>query len=83
LNNLSIPVFSYEDLRKRADSFLAKHHPSRKIPVPIEEIVELQMGINIIPLPNLHDLLEIDGFVSGDLKEISVDEFVYNKRPSR
>jgi hypothetical protein len=29
-----IPVYSYEDLRERADEFLRKYHPSANIPVP-------------------------------------------------
>jgi hypothetical protein len=33
-----IPVYSYEDLRKKADEFLQEHHPSGAIPIPIEEI---------------------------------------------
>ena len=31
---------SYEQIRERADEFLAKYHPSGKIPIPIELIVE-------------------------------------------
>jgi len=43
------------------------------VPVPIEEIVEFGLGINIIPLPGLHVSHEIDGFLSADMTEISVD----------
>jgi hypothetical protein len=42
-----IPVYSYEDLRKKADDFLLKYNPSGDIPVPIEEIVEFDFRINI------------------------------------
>jgi hypothetical protein len=30
-----IPIYSYEDLRKKADEFLLKYNPSGAIPVPI------------------------------------------------
>lgn len=74
-----VPVLSYEDLRVKADDFLARFHPSRKIPVPIEEIIEFQLGMNIVPLPGLKDQLEIDGFISGDLSTITVDDHIYTK----
>ena len=34
------PYYSYDDLRRKADEFLAKYHSAGTIPVPIEEIVE-------------------------------------------
>jgi len=76
-------ILSYEDLRRRADAFLAEHHPSLSIPVPIEEIVEFQLGMDIIPVPGLHQAFEIDGFTTSDLGEISVDQYVYESRPGR
>lgn len=53
------------------------------MPIPIEEIVEFQLDINIVPLPGLHQGFEVDGFMSSDLKNISVDEFIYKSRPGR
>ena len=82
-NELEVPVLSYENIRERADAFLHQYHPGRNIPVPIEEIVEFQLGINIVPLPGLHKVLEVDGFTSSDLKNVFVDEFIYNSRPGR
>lgn len=82
-NELEIPVISYENIRECADIFLRQYHPTRNIPIPIEEIVEFQLGINIVPLPGLHQVLEVDGFTSSDMKSIFVDEFVYNSRPGR
>ena len=77
------PYFSYEDIRRKADEFLAKHHPRGAIPVPIEEIVEFRLGMDIVPTPGLHELIETDGFITNDLAEIHVDEFVYKSRPGR
>jgi hypothetical protein len=45
-NNIQAPVLSYEEIRRRADDFLATYHPSRKPPVPIEEIIEFRLRIN-------------------------------------
>lgn len=76
------PFFQYEDLRRYAEEFLSTHHPSRKIPVPIEEIVDLRLGINIVPMPGFGNFDTV-AYISPDLTEIRVDEFVYNHRPNR
>lgn len=78
-----IPVYSYEDLRKKADEFLLKHHPAGDIPIPIEEIVEFDFKINIVPILGLQREYEVEGFTSGDLKNIYVDEYVYSDRITR
>lgn len=78
-----IPVYSYEDLRKKADDFLRKHHPSGDIPVSIEEIVEFDFNINIVPVLGLQREFEVEGFTSGDLQNIYVDEYVYTDRITR
>lgn len=71
-----IPIHSYEDLRKKANDFLHAYNPSGTIPVPIEEIVEFEFGINIVPILGLQREFEIEGFTSSDLKNIYVDEYV-------
>jgi len=81
--DITAPRLSYEDVRSRAEAFLRQYHPDRTLPVPIEEIVESQLKLDIVPAPNLHQLLEIDGFLTGNLKEIWVDDFVYRSRPGR
>ncbi|MBI5374416.1 MAG: ImmA/IrrE family metallo-endopeptidase [Candidatus Schekmanbacteria bacterium] len=78
-----VPHYTYNDIKKRAYEFLATYHPSLEIPVPIEEILEFQFNINIIPLPGLHEGYDIDGFISSDLTTINIDEFVYQSRLRR
>ena len=78
-----IPRFSYEDLRKKADEFLLRYNPSGDIPVPIEEIVEFDFKINIVPVLGLQREFEVEGFTSGDLKNIYVDEYIYTDRITR
>jgi hypothetical protein len=78
-----IPVYSYEDLRKKADEFLGEHHPSGNISVPIEEIVEFDFSINIVPVLGLQREYDVEGFTSGDLKNIYIDEYIYTDRVSR
>ena len=79
----NVPHLTYPQLRAAAEGFLKRYHPSRKIPIPIEQIIEFQMRLDIVPLPGLLEAYDVDGFTSSDLSEISVDQFVYEHRPSR
>lgn len=69
-------VLSYDDLRRRAEEFLEEFHGERTLPVPIEEIVEFDFEIELIPLDGIHDALEVDAFLTTDLKRIYVDASV-------
>ena len=78
-----IPIYSYDDLCKKADDFLRTHNPSAAIPVPIGEIVEFEFNINIVPVLALQREFEVEGFTSSDLKNIYVDEYVYTNYLNR
>ena len=73
---LRIPDRSYHELRVIAEDFLAQHHPEKTIPVPVEEIIEFRLGLNIIPMPGLRRFFDIDGYVSKSLHDISVDQYI-------
>jgi len=81
--NIKVPFKNHNHIRIAAESFLKKHHPKDIYPIPIEEIVEFQLRLDIIPLPNLHRAFDIDGFLSSDRTSISIDESVYQSRPGR
>jgi hypothetical protein len=80
---LKIPVLSYEQIRNHANAFLSKYNATGVIPVPIEEIAEFSLHLNIIPIPGIQNSLEVAGFISSDLRSISVDQFVMEKRVTR
>lgn len=60
-----------------AAAFLAKHHPSSDIPIPIDEIVELKLELDIVTHKDLKKNFSVDGFLSSDLTEIHIDEDHY------
>ena len=79
---------SYGDLRRHAARFLDVHHPSRTIPVPIEEIAEARLGLDIVPVPGLQETLPSDefgviGYLTSDLREIHVDDWIWHHRYNR
>ncbi len=77
---LRIPDRSYDQLRVIAERFLAEHHPDGTTPVPVEEIIEFRLGLNIIPVPGLRRYFDIDGYVSKNLRDISVDQYIQESR---
>ena len=80
---IKAPYLPYDKLRQIADGFLAQHHPSDGIPVPIAAIVEFQFGMDIVPIPGLRESFEIDSSISNDLTTIYIDDFVFRERPAR
>jgi hypothetical protein len=68
-----VPFIKPELLEQRAEAFLQKYHPSLEIPVPIEQIVEFQLKIDVIPFPNLERDFEHHGFAATG-GSIYVDE---------
>lgn len=76
---LDIPYLTYSDIGQRAQTFLAQYHPSLELPVPIEEIVDVKMGINIFPFPRLYKDHGLNGFLSRDRTTIYVDELQYDQ----
>ncbi len=81
--SIFIPYLSDDVLRHAAEEFLAKHHSSGTIPVPIEQIVEFQLGIDIIPIPGIHRAYDIVSMSSKDWRQICVDEAVFENFPGR
>lgn len=76
---LDIPYLNYSDIGQKAQTFLAQYHPSLVLPVPIEEVVDLKMGINIFPFPRLYKDHGLNGFLSRDRTTIYVDELQYDQ----
>ena len=79
----SPPFLPVEKLKKKADSFLRRFNPTNEIPVPIERIVDVQLGIIITGIPGLLKQLDIDGFLLSDLREIWVDKDLYDIKHPR
>jgi hypothetical protein len=80
---IRIPDLTWSDLRVAADGFLQKMSPENRIPVPIEEIAELRLGMDIIPIPGLMRHFEIDGFISSDFLSVTVDDDIYRNHQAR
>ncbi|MGR3310427.1 MAG: ImmA/IrrE family metallo-endopeptidase [Candidatus Brocadiales bacterium] len=82
-SEIKAPYLTHEQIRTRAKLFLEKYHPEDSYPVPIEDIIEYQLKLDIIPIPGLRDYVEVEGFVSVVSGSISIDDYIYHKRPAR
>jgi Zn-dependent peptidase ImmA (M78 family) len=81
--SILIPYLSDEALRRAAAEFLARYHARCTIPVPIEEIVEFELGIDIVPIPGMHRSYDIDSMLSKDMRQICIDAAVFENFPGR
>lgn len=72
-----VPYWSYVDVREQAERFLHQHHPTSEIPIPIEEIIDNQIGLHVVSLPELYRTHRQNGYLSKDLTTIWVDEYQY------
>ena len=75
-SDITAPILSYDDINKQAEDFLREYKRNEILPVDIEAIAEFDLGLNIFPFPNLQQTFDIDGFISGNLNVIYVDEFI-------
>jgi Zn-dependent peptidase ImmA (M78 family) len=75
---LETPRLKWEVIRQKAEEFRRDYvNPIDLIPVPIIEIAECDLGILPIPKAGLKRTIDIDGFLTRDLKNICVDLDVY------
>ncbi len=72
---------SYDETHRGVERFLKEYNPNRLIPVPVEEIIDLKLKINIVPLPDLVRRLTLDSYLEPDLKTIFIDQSVYEYNP--
>ena len=82
-SDIIAPILSYDDINKRAEDFLREYNRNEILPVDIEAIAEFDLGLNIFPFPNLQETFDVEGFLSGDLNVIYIDEFIYYHRLAR
>ena len=80
---LDVDFLSYDKIAREAYRFLLEFGFENSVPVPIENIVEYNLKADIVPIPGLQRIYDVDGATSSDLSTIYVDDFVYANRPTR
>lgn len=77
--SLNVSYLTDSKLVSIADDF-SKQNGLGSIPIPIENVIDPKLRMDIVPTPGLLDLADTDGYCSSDCNAIYVDEFIYNKR---
>ena len=72
LSGFRAPFLSSEKIRIEADAFRKKYGKD-KIPVELEEIIEFDLGINIVPKDGLYSECSTNAILSFSGREIRVD----------
>jgi len=75
-SKIRIPFLSKEIIKKHADFFRRKFW-NDSLPVDIEKIIDLKLKIDIIPIPNLMKICNVDALISSDYESIYVDHDDY------
>ncbi|HVT88610.1 MAG TPA: ImmA/IrrE family metallo-endopeptidase [Tepidisphaeraceae bacterium] len=78
-----IPPLTYQQIADAAAKCLGDTHKDGTIPVPIEDIIDVGFGIDLVPTSNLETRFSAVAFITHDLREIRVDDFVFRKQPYR
>jgi Zn-dependent peptidase ImmA (M78 family) len=68
-----------EELRAWADDFRASFAPDAVPPIDVIYIAEIDMGLEIIPTPQLFSKIGMDAALASDLNTVYVDEQSYMK----
>ena len=79
MDEIKVPFPDYETIRRHANRFLAEYNKSGEIPVDIEHIIEIDLGMDLIPILGLMEAFNTDGLISKILRSISIDLGKYEK----
>lgn len=73
-----LPFLTYSDIKSKANVFLRKYCPSRSLPIPIERIVEYDLGLDIAPFPDLYRTHRVNAWLDLARSTIFVDDYQYH-----
>lgn len=69
---------TYDAIKDKAEEFRGGHPKAQKFPVDIEEVIEFDLGLDIVPARQLCLKTGVEAFLSNDLKSIWVDYEKYH-----
>ncbi|MFH0942940.1 MAG: ImmA/IrrE family metallo-endopeptidase [Candidatus Beckwithbacteria bacterium] len=80
---LNLPRLSDGKIGEIAQKFLEENHSTFKLPIPIEEIAESKLNIEIIPVKRLKQDFDVDGCLVSNLSRIFIDFDLYMNQENR
>ena len=70
-------IIIFSEIRKIADDFRLRYCDG-EFPIPIEEVLEFKLNVEVRPVREFKDLTEVDAVLSNDLKVIFVDQNLFD-----
>ena len=80
---IQVPFIEYHEVVAQADRCLVGFNPDRSIPVEMEDLIDVAYGIDLVLATNLETRFGTVAYISRDLREIRVDEYVYKRQSYR
>lgn len=71
--NFACPFLEKQVIWSEADQFREKYWPGKPLPVDMEEIIEMELGLTIEPIAGLQRELDVDAFLRRDFSGVVVD----------
>jgi hypothetical protein len=71
--SFTAPRLSKTTIWEQADTFRIKYVSPGIIPIPISDIIEFKLGMNIVPIPGLKTSGDIETLLLGTLDTVVVD----------
>ena len=75
-SRINIPYIENRGIELKAKEFLAKYW-DKALPVDIEKIIDVSLGIDLIPVPELEKLCNIDALITSNWESIYIDKNLF------
>ena len=80
---MHVPFLASREIKKQAELFRKKYNPKLEIPVPIEDIIDFDLNINILSIPNLERDSDIDCYINSTFDTITIDQYCFDNQVKR
>ncbi len=76
---IQVDRWPYNRLRRFAEDYLSRVHPSGGTPIPIDEFLDHPHGIDIVPVEGLYETTVLS-YTAKDMKTIYIDKRIFVSR---
>lgn len=77
-----VPYLEKWKIAREVEKILKENCWMRKMPVDLERLCD-ELGIGIVPVPELNEIFHVDAFIAADFKIIYVDKEEFKKESYR
>lgn len=71
------PMLWHSEIRQAVEVLRNENFSCQNVPVDIEELIEIDLGLNVVPINNLYKDCDIEALLMSDMKTIIIDNDIY------